>query len=199
MNQSPIASAHRRWFVFGAVVEGSLTGLAVVLAWLFHCPLWSELSGGAWAVGLGLLGALPMLIALAATCHSSWGPLREIRELLETRFLPLFASWSVAQLALISALAGLGEELLFRGVLQGGLTPRVGLPLAMVISNIIFGACHLLTRTYGLMAALMGAYFGMLWLQTGSLLTPVVAHAAYDFLALLYFVHRATSAKPDAI
>jgi uncharacterized protein len=35
------------------------------------------------------------------------------------------------------------------------------------------------------MAALMGAYLGWLWLLTGNLLTPIIAHAVYDLAALL--------------
>ena len=46
--------------------------------------------------------------------------------------------------------------------------------------------------------AIAGLYLGALWLVSGNLLAPILAHACYDFLALLWFlkVHKAESATP---
>ena len=35
---------------------------------------------------------------------------------------------------------------------------------------------------------LMGLLLGGLWIATGNLLVPIVAHAVYDFLALVWLV-----------
>jgi len=88
---------------------------------------------------------------------------------------------NVWQILLVSALAGLAEELLFRGVLQ----PFIGLPAA----GILFGMVHVGGRGflgYGIWAACIGAFFGSLMDVTGGLTAPVVAHAVYDALALAY-------------
>jgi len=45
----------------------------------------------------------------------------------------------------------------------------------------------LITWTYALFAAFIGAYLGWLWIWTGNLLTPMITHADYDFVALVYF------------
>jgi uncharacterized protein len=46
----------------------------------------------------------------------------------------------------------------------------------------------LLTWTYAIIAAFIGAYLGLLWIWTGNLLTPMITHAVYNFVALVYFL-----------
>jgi hypothetical protein len=89
-------------------------------------------------------------------------------------------------------LAGFGEELLFRGVLQRlfehWLDSRgCGWIGGLCASNVIFGLLHFLTATYAVLAGLMGIYFGVLLDATHppSLVTAVVAHGLYDYLAFL--------------
>jgi hypothetical protein len=38
------------------------------------------------------------------------------------------------------------------------------------------------------LAAIVGIYLGAIWLLTGNLLVPIVAHAVYDFVALTWFL-----------
>lgn len=106
---------------------------------------------------------------------------------------PLVGKWSILQLLVISLIAGISEEALFRGAIQGSLADRVGVIPSLLLASVAFGACHLLSWTYGIIAAFLGAYLGLLWIWPGNLLTPMITHAAYDFLALVYFlrVYRA--------
>jgi membrane protease YdiL (CAAX protease family) len=53
---------------------------------------------------------------------------------------------------------------------------------------VLFGLLHPITPTYAVLAALMGAYLGGVWLASGNLLVPIVAHALYDFIALAYLL-----------
>lgn len=64
--------------------------------------------------------------------------------------------------------------------------------LAVVLASALFGAFHLITWTYAIISAFIGAYLGLLWIWTGNLLTPIVTHSVYDFAALVYFLrmHR---------
>jgi membrane protease YdiL (CAAX protease family) len=94
-------------------------------------------------------------------------------------------------LLLVAALAGFGEELLFRGVLQ----PWIGRghPLAGLIgANLIFGLLHALTPGYAVLATAFGFYLS--WLLAGfgepNLLRPIVTHAAYDYVAFLLVVRE---------
>lgn len=107
----------------------------------------------------------------------------------------MFAKWSILQSAFISLLAGVCEEALFRGAIQGSLAERVGMGLALALTSLLFGAAHLVTWTYGIMAALIAAYLGLLWIWTNNLLAPMVAHGVYDFVALVYFLKVRSPAK----
>jgi membrane protease YdiL (CAAX protease family) len=62
--------------------------------------------------------------------------------------------------------------------------PWVGVPVAAAV----FGLLHMITPTYALLAAGMGIYLGCAWLATDNLLAVVVAHAVYDFIALIYLL-----------
>jgi uncharacterized protein len=85
-------------------------------------------------------------------------------------------------------LAGLGEELLFRGVLQPVLARWLGVAGGLVVSNVLFGLLHPLIWTYIVLSFLLGLYLGALGLWSGNLLVVIVAHGLYDFLALCYLV-----------
>jgi Type II CAAX prenyl endopeptidase Rce1-like len=93
------------------------------------------------------------------------------------------------------------EEVFFRSVFQGGLARHIGAIPALVVASVIFGCFHLVTKTYAVIATLIGAYLGVLWLATENLLAPITTHAVYDFLALVYFLrahvrqHRAARIK----
>ncbi len=123
-----------------------------------------------------------------------WGPLKRIFEIIEKSFLGSFIrEASLAQLALVSLAAGVGEEILFRGAFQGwwGLT----------IASIIFGLLHALTPTYFIVAMLMGFYLGSLYESVGqNLFVPAFVHGVYDFVALLLYKrqirHRELSQQP---
>ena len=58
----------------------------------------------------------------------------------------------------------------------------------MIVLSLLFGLAHALTRTYAVLATLVGFYLGFLFWLTGNLLAPILAHAVYDFVALVYLV-----------
>jgi membrane protease YdiL (CAAX protease family) len=86
----------------------------------------------------------------------------------------------------ISVLAGVGEEALFRGLVQDTLAAWMPLGVALALASLLFGLLHAVTPTYAVLATLMGAYLGGLYLWTGGLLAPMVTHGVYDFAVLLY-------------
>jgi membrane protease YdiL (CAAX protease family) len=184
-------------------LEGGLGLLALLAGWLLgHWPAegidfsrWSSLAEAGpqlQAAGYGLIATGPLLLALWTIDRVPLAPLRSLRRIAEELLPQMFAGASVLQLAVVSLAAGVGEELLFRGLVQGGLSRLIGDPagpwIALAVASLLFGVCHWLNTTYAVAAALAGLYFGLLFWLTGSLWTPLVAHAAYDFLALLYLV-----------
>ncbi len=161
--------------------EGAMLVVAVMWARWADMPL----PPGPWAIGVAAgvgsaLGIGAMNLALLRWRSNSW-PGGALRYVCRIVVHPLFEHVNVLQILLVSALAGLAEELLFRGVLQ----PLIGLPAA----SILFGMVHVGGRGflgYGIWAACIGAFFGWLVDITGGLTAPVVAHAVYDALALAY-------------
>jgi hypothetical protein len=142
------------------------------------------------AVGLGFAAAIPMLMGLRWTVTTRISPVRRLVNLVVEQLGPVLASRSAAQLALIAMLAGLAEEALFRGVVQVGLTRVLSESGALVAASVAFGLAHCVTPAYAVLAGLAGLYLGALYQLQGNLLVPILAHALYDFVALLYLVRR---------
>jgi uncharacterized protein len=176
------------FFRLGCLVEGGLLLAALTLGHWLGLPRLDDLRGGIPDAGLGLLASMPLFLIFLWLRRSSWTPLREIRRFLETSVRPLIGRWSIAQMAVISVLAGWGEEWFFRGLVQGELTVWTGPGPALALASVLFGLSHAVNRAYAVAAGLVGAYLGALWILSGSLLTPIIAHAAYDFGALFWFL-----------
>jgi membrane protease YdiL (CAAX protease family) len=175
-----------------AVFEGGLGVLAVVLGWMLGYPPADTIQWTLAAAGWGVAAALPMLAALALCVWFPVGPLAEIGRVVDELLVPLFRGCALWQLALIAALAGLGEEMLFRGVIQEAIAGWVGPPwgvwIGLAAASILFGLLHPITAAYAALAGAIGFYLGWLWIATGNLLVPITAHAVYDFIALVYMV-----------
>lgn len=178
--------------VMAVVVQGGIALAAVVVGWLLGYPpgdavVWH------WDAALwGLVAALPLLVLFGTCLWVPWKPLRDVLRLLDQLLAPLIQQHGLLDIALLSALAGLSEEMLFRGVLQRAMAGADPSPLrqwiALGIAAALFGFAHNITRAYALLATLAGAYLGWLWIATGNILVPAIAHALYDFLALVYLV-----------
>jgi len=106
---------------------------------------------------------------------------------------PLKAGVAACCLALA---AGVGEEILFRGVLQQELTARLGSHLGLLGGSVIFGLMHAVTPTYAALAGIAGAYFGWVYNACGfSVAVPAIAHFLYDAVALIR-VHLDVTGDP---
>lgn len=195
--QSPEDLSQTSVVVFAALFESALAPLALFVGWLLGQPALASFSWNARDAGIGVLAAFPMLAALAAALRWPIGPLARIERFFDKEVRPLLGNRPWSDLALISLAAGIGEEMLFRGVFQAAfgrwLRPGAGLAIA----SLLFGLLHPITLTYIVIAALMGAYLGVIWLLNGNLLTVMIAHAVYDFLALIVLFWE-TGTEPEA-
>ena len=200
----------RRSLLLALAVEGGLGVVALFAGWLLsHWPAtgmgWAGISSSAppageqvRAIGIGVLATIPPLVVLAVIDRLPLSSLERVRQLAETAIRQMFPQPQLWQLALVAAAAGLGEELLFRGLVQAGLARllsgialwdiALGPWIALVVASLIFGLFHWLSRAYALLAALAGLYFGLVLMATGSLWPSIVAHALYDFVALWYLL-----------
>lgn len=85
----------------------------------------------------------------------------------------------------IALIPGIGEELLFRGVFQNSLQRlSKNKHVAIWVSAFIFGAIHM--QFYGLIPRmLLGAVFGYLYVWSGNIWYPIIAHATNNGLAVI--------------
>lgn len=104
-----------------------------------------------------------------------------------TKFLTDFQSIPelVTGILVIGVFAGIGEEMFFRGVVQ----PKMKLytnsaHLGVWLTAIIFSAIHV--QFFGFLPRVfLGALFGYLYLYSGSLLYPILAHIFNNALTVL--------------
>jgi membrane protease YdiL (CAAX protease family) len=92
----------------------------------------------------------------------------------------------IFNLLLIAVLAGLGEELFFRGILQKIFSEWRNAVLAIWLAAFIFSAIHL--QFYGFFPRmLLGAFFGYLLFWSGNLWLPILAHTINNGIAVLFY------------
>lgn len=157
--------------------EGGLIGIASALGWWFGIDPLAQLAWTWPGLIWGLAATVPMFGLFLASNRFPIGPLRGIKQFLHEVLGPSLVVCRWYELLLVAAVAGLGEELLFRGVLQ----PLVG----GLWSNVIFGLVHFITLPYAVLAGLIGGYLGWLLNESENILAPIIAHGLYDFLAFL--------------
>jgi membrane protease YdiL (CAAX protease family) len=164
---------------------------AVPIAWSV-----SELP---WAVaGLAAYILYNRLVARLVRCLPGG---RELLTWMSRRVLKLFGSLPLGTLLCMALLAGIGEEIVFRGWLQ----PVLGLWL----TSLLFAVLHFPPTdyrwssplTWGMIAIYLPVAVGIgaLFAWRGNLLAPVLAHSASDALGLLAIsraMARARTASP---
>lgn len=165
--------------------EAALAPLALVLGWALGIHPLADFQWDVKAVLGGVAAALPMLGFLAVAVRWPIGPIARIKSFFNRELAPVLEGCEWPDLALISLAAGVGEEMLFRGVIQGGLIRAFGPAAGVASAALLFGLLHPVTAWYIAIASLLGAYLGVVWLASGNLLTVMVAHAVYDLIALV--------------
>lgn len=166
-------------------------GLAAMALWHVAGRDWAAMgfaasggSGLATGIAVGAfigLALRPILVArsakAAAALRRSFGPLEPI---LPRDGRQLF--WGL----LVSVFAGLFEEIAYRGYLMAYFGGWLGPWGALAASSLLFGLAHLYQGKWGVPAtALLGALFGWVYIETGSLLLPILLHAALDISSMV--------------
>ena len=138
-------------------------------------PTWRQVLGGA---GLAAVLVIVVIWVLLPSIDWVWGamgwPLTDEEALGKLRahmFTPLGA-------VVIGVVAGLGEELAVRGVLQ----PRLGL----FLSNLFFTVLHASIYNWDALVSVfvLGLVFGVIRKKTNTT-TSAIVHGMYDFLLLM--------------
>jgi membrane protease YdiL (CAAX protease family) len=105
---------------------------------------------------------------------------------------------SLLAFCVIAVIAGIGEELIFRGLIMRKLLLGTGNPhIAIWISAFIFAAIHF--QFYGILPRMMlGVLFGYFYLWTGNIRVPIFAHIFNNGFAItIMYLHNIGIVKTD--
>jgi len=101
---------------------------------------------------------------------------------LHTELRPVAQDLTIGQILLLAGLSSLGEEILFRGLM----TPALG----VIVSSVLFGVLHQVRGpsrwVWMVWATAVGLVLGLIFVATGSLVGPLVAHAVVNAVNLGY-------------
>ena len=177
MNDSP-SELRRSFLRLAFLSEGGLVLVAALIAWLSGVALQPLLNWNTFGAVVGLVTVAPMLWIMRFAVN--------IRKLVVEILGPSIAACRWYELLVVSALAGVGEELIFRGAIPLALERIVSWQVACVLTNIAFGIVHFVSWEYFAWATGVGFLFSALadGLGPRNLIAPMIAHGVYDFLAM---------------
>lgn len=156
---------------------------------------------GPGALLAGLLVTVPMLAGFQLVRLSHWKWLHDLWRTPFELIGPAIGGATFAQLLLIALMAGIGEELLFRGFLQHWLMEHAAWA-GLIVPNVVFGLLHWVSRVYAAATFLVGLYLSCLlyFVPDVDLWSLMIAHALYDLVALIVLrreVRRGSPTPPN--
>ncbi|EPT97200.1 CPBP family intramembrane metalloprotease [Streptococcus pasteurianus] len=93
-----------------------------------------------------------------------------------------------------TALIGIAEEVMYRGILLGAMAKKMNPLIAILLSSILFCTLHLLNVIGGLSVSeligqlgstfVMGVFLGAMYLDTRNILFPIIFHSSWDYILL---------------
>jgi membrane protease YdiL (CAAX protease family) len=89
----------------------------------------------------------------------------------------------VAACAGVALAPGVGEELLFRGLLLRAFSAKLGLPAGVALSSLLFGAAHL-DPVQGSAAAVLGVYLALVAAACGSTWPAIACHVLNNLVVV---------------
>ena len=184
----------KRLFVVKVAIasEAFLLVLALVWARLREIPIAPVVSGE--MIAIGLLATIPLLafnFIIFAGLAASDEPDNIYRRFKVEIIRPLCANLDVPSAMIVGITSGIGEEFFFRAVLNhelaGWFTPVIGLTLG----SFVFAYVHFIGMAHEFRKILMyyfafGLYFSILVYHFQNVTPAVIAHALYNFFAILY-------------
>ncbi len=181
---------------FVVVTYAILAGIAWGIASLFDgldLFVWHDTHGTSlvFDAGIGMaIGAAIVIGSQLLEYVAEWA--RKLGE----GFGEMIGAPSVEEVFVIAAASSIGEELLFRGCLQQALSEYAfSGPYAswagLIVASLLFGGLHVRADDFEtflpwtLMAIVFGGVIGWVYMYTGNLLAPIIAHFTINFFNLL--------------
>lgn len=199
MQNPPISE--KNFFKVACYFEGSLIVVAIVLGWIADIDPFENIIFSEIAVFYGIIGTIPLFIFFVVLYQIQIDAFQQIKRTLLETLAPSMHRYHWTDLFILGAIAGITEEILFRGVIQPWMESTWGMTEGLIASSIIFGLVHAVTPLYALLATLVGIYLGLAMDYGGerNLLNPIIIHGLYDFLAFLVIVRTYRSNQAEAV
>lgn len=140
---------------------------------------------------LGVALAAGLILAVVVAEASRYYFHRFAADIVRDFFEPLFKGLGWREVLLLSLLPGIGEEALFRGVIQ----PAAGIVPATIIFGLLHSGFSRRLLPYGLWTTAVGGLLGLLYLWSGNLWGSIVAHAVINASGTLWM--RGSHNKPE--
>lgn len=148
---------------------------------------WQEVPG--WVAGISvpigigltvLVDELDRLVRILVPMPEEWtsGTLEMMQIHSVSDFILLFLS--------VVVLAGVVEESLFRGLLQGAIETYINVTRAVIYSSLGWAMIHM-NPFVGVQLFLFGFMLGFLTWRSGSIIPAVICHMVYNGISLLYY------------
>lgn len=189
MNEPSVES--EKFFKTACYFESALILVAIFLGWVADINPFEWIIFSERALINGILGTLPLCLLFLASHQMRLKSLQSIKDILKQTLGPSLVGRHWTDLFVLAMIAGISEEILFRGVIQPWLENSWGVLAGLLLSSLIFGFIHAVTFLYFVMATAVSIYLG-LYLDYGpirNLLTPIIIHGLYDFFAFVVIVH----------
>ena len=175
------------FFKSACVFEASLILVAVGFGWIASINPFENIHLSEMALVYGVIGTMPLFLMFLALEKIQGESVVKIKNLLLNTLGPGLHRYHWTDLLILASIAGVSEELLFRGVIQPWIENSWGATAGLIASNILFGLVHAVTPLYAVLAMLVGIYLGLSLTYGGetNLLVPIIIHGFYDFLAFV--------------
>ena len=187
LKRDPVGT--RRGVYLGNIIALWVITLLVLGAWVLAGRPVADL-GLAPATGQSALVSLAIVMVIIAIAIVFYRTIMELDKKYNWTFVPELLPRSKAELQLfliLSATAGITEEILFRGYLIWYLQQFGSLTFAVVASSMIFSIAHAYQGVKAIVIIFpIGLLFTFLYLYSGSLLPPILLHAAINSYAGIY-------------
>ncbi len=175
---------------------------ALFFAWLFRWRwvetfAWRKAGAREW-LGAALMGVglVPVVGAVVALQGRIWPPNPEFARAMANLFLPALQHNPLLTVVGVALLAGVCEEILYRGPIQTALARRLPPWLALGVGGFLFGAAHLYAE--GLIPiTLAGIMLGWVVLRGGSIFPAMLLHFVYDAVKLATFAYMIRTEGPE--
>lgn len=197
-----VALSPRR--VVAVILLESIYGCSgVAVAWFFKGSIWFAFGTGLFSgeslykeFVLGIMAVVPLLFSIVIVNRFTLN--ERVLKITRTSVLYIFGKdfrpLTVGSCALcLAVVAGVGEEMFFRAMLQEELSVRISEPAGFFLSALLFGVMHAISFEYAFLAALAGMYFSWLYIVRGrSILVGAISHTLYDWFVFMRFHYEVT-------